>query len=327
MIAAMKKTIDANQILALGMLLFLTVNLTGCGILRTGIASLKSTSDFHPLEIDNRVLAESGAEELAGQVAGYLPDAIRTVEKEQYRDFTRQVTVYVCASEDSFAVHTGLPKHVRGALITKVFLSARLKDPAFNETLKAILTHELSHLHLQQQLGVYHYNANIPAWFQEGLAVLVSNGGGAEKVSEAAAVKAIVEGKYFIPEAQGSFFWHKSGSSYGLEPHMFYRQAELFVRHLKRTSEFKFGLFMLAIADGGDFDKSFRATYGMSIDDMWQVFIEQLREKQREMRYAVTTRSLIRAHGEEQAYSGDGERPSASCESIKVLLFALNRTK
>jgi len=301
MIAAIKKTLDTNQVLALGILLFLTVNLTGCGLLRTGIASLKSTSDFHPLEIDNRVLAESGADELARQVAGYLPDAIRTVENEQYRDFTKQVIVYVCSSEDSFAGHTGLPKRVRGALITKVFLSGRLKDPEFNQTLKAILTHELSHLNLQQQLGVYNYNANIPAWFQEGLAVMVSNGGGAEKVSEAVAVKAIVEGRHFTPEAHGSFFRHKSGSSYGLEPHMFYRQAELFVRHLKRTSEFKFGLFMLAIADGGDFDKSFRATYGMSIDDMWQDFIEQLKEKQREMQFAVASWSLIRAHGEGQA--------------------------
>jgi hypothetical protein len=301
MIAAIKKTLDTNQVLALGILLFLTVNLTGCGLLRTGIASLKSTSDFHPLEIDNRVLAESGAGDLARQVAGYLPDAIRTVEKEQYRDFTKQVIVYVCASEDSFAGHTGLPKRVRGALITKVFLSGRLKDPEFNQTLKAILTHELSHLNLQQQLGVYNYNANIPAWFQEGLAVMVSNGGGAEKVSEAAAVKAILEGRHFTPEAHGSFFWHKSGSSYSLEPHMFYRQAELFVRHLKRTSEFKFGLFMLAIADGGDFDKSFRATYGMSIDDMWQDFIEQLKEQQREMQFAVTSWSLIRAHGKGQA--------------------------
>ncbi len=293
MVVEMKNTIDAAHILALGILLFLTANLTGCGLLRSGIASLKSTSDFHPLETDNRVLAEAGAEDLARQVAGYLPEAIRTIEKEQYRNFTKQVTVYVCASEDSFAGHTGLSKQIRGALITKVFLSGRLKDPVFNETLTAILSHELSHLHLQQQLGVYHYNANIPAWFQEGLAVMVSNGGGAEKVSEAAAVKAIVEGKHFTPESHGSFFWHKSGSSYGLEPHMFYRQAELFVGYIKRTSEFKFGLLMLAIADGGDFDKSFRATYGMSIDETWQDFIDQIREKQREMQYADILWSLV----------------------------------
>lgn len=289
MAAAIKNTADAARILTIGILLFLNVTLSGCGLLRAGIASLKSTSDFRPLETDNRILAESGAEDLARQVAGCLPEAIRAVEKEQYRDFTKPVTVYVCASEDSFASHTGVSKQIRGAIVTKVFLSGRLKHPEFNETLKAILTHELSHLHLQQQLGMYHYNANIPAWFQEGLAVLVSNGGGAEKVSEAAAVKAIVEGKHFTPEAHGSFFLHKSGGSYGLEPHLFYRQASLFVRYIKRMSEFKFGLFMLAIEDGGDFDKSFRAIYGMGIDETWQDFVDQLRDKQREMPFAYFT--------------------------------------
>lgn len=161
-----------------------------------------------------------------------------------------------------------------------------MKNPEFNPTTKAILTHELSHLHLQQQLGVYHYNANIPAWFQEGLAVLVSNGGGAENVSEAETMKAILEGKHFTPEAEGSFWLHKSERSYGLEAHMFYRQASLFVGYLKKFSEIHFGLFMLAIEDGGDFDKSFRSVYGMSIDEAWQDFVEQLKNKQHEMRFA-----------------------------------------
>jgi hypothetical protein len=289
----MNKTTGPGRISVLGFLLLLSISLTGCGLMRTGIASMRSTSDFRPLEADKRVLVEPGAEDLARQVAGYLPEAVRTIEKEQYRDFTKPVTVYVCASEDSFASHTGLSKQVRGAVITKLFLSGRMKDPEFNGTLKAILTHELSHLHLQQQLGVYHYNTNIPAWFQEGLAVLVSNGGGAEKVSEAAAVRAIIKGRHFTPEAQGSFFLHKSGSSYDLEPHLFYRQASLFVRYIKSMSAFKFGLFMLALEDGGNFAGSFRIVYGMGIGETWQDFVDQLREKQREMPFADAARSLI----------------------------------
>jgi len=141
MAGAMKQTTDAGRICALGILLFLSATLTGCGLMRTGIASMRSTSDFRPLEADNRVLAEPGAEDLAMQVAGHLPEAIRTIEKEQFRDFKKPVTVYVCASEDSFASHTGLSKQVRGAIVTKLFLSGRLKDPEFNGTLNAILTH------------------------------------------------------------------------------------------------------------------------------------------------------------------------------------------
>ena len=250
------------RILKITLLLVVTISFAGCSLLRTGIASMKSTSEFHPLEADKRLLAEPGAEDLAKQVAAYLPEAVRTIEKEQYRDFVKPIEIYVCTSEESFASHTGLSKQVRGAIITKLWLSGKLKKPEFNNTTKAILTHELSHLHLQQQLGVYEYNAKIPAWFQEGLAVLVSKGGGAENISEAVAGKAILEGEHFTPEAQGSFFFHKSGRSYGLEPHLFYRQASMFVGYLRNLSEIQFALFMLAVEDGGDFDKSFRSKYG-----------------------------------------------------------------
>jgi len=67
---------------------------------------------------------------------------------------------------------------------------------------------------------------------------------------------------------------------------MFYTQASLFVGYLKMISEIQFGLFMLAIEDGGDFDKSFRSIYGASMDEAWLGFVTQLRNKQKEMRFA-----------------------------------------
>ncbi len=281
----MKKTTVSIPI-STALLIFLAMSCPGCTLFRAGAASLKSTSDFHPLASDKRVLAEPGAEDLAILASAYLPEAIAAVEREQHRPFVKPVEIYVCASEDSFAGHTGLPKQVRGALTTKVFLSGRLMRPEFRETTKAILTHELSHLHLQQQLGVYRYGANLPAWFQEGLAVLVSGGGGAETVSEDDAGRAILKGMCFTPEAKGSFFFHKSAKSYGLEPHMFYRQASLFVGYLRDLSDVRFGVFLLAIEDGKDFDKSFRAVYDMSLDEAWKDFLVDLRNKQREMYFA-----------------------------------------
>lgn len=284
-ITVMKKIINSALILKIALLLFLIIHLAGCSLLRSGIASLKSTADFRPLEADDRILAEPGAENLAKQVSGYLPQAIITVQTEQYRDFIKPVRVYVCASEDSFVSHTGASKNVSGVVTTKLFFSRKLSEfPP--EQIQSRVIHELSHLHLQQQLGTYHFDANIPAWFQEGLAVLVSAGGGAERVSEAEAVKAILAGKHFAPEAQGSFFFKKTGKSYSLEPHMFYRQASLFVGYMKNLSPLHFGLFMLSIEDRGDFDRSFHTVYGMGIDEAWQDFVILLKNKQREMHFA-----------------------------------------
>ncbi len=270
----------SNRIHTTSLLLLLLLGCSGCTLLRAGVASLKSTSDFRPLTADSRVLAEPGAEGLAKSVAEYLPEAIAAVEKAQYRPFAKRVEVYVCASKDSFASHTGVSKEIRGALTTKVFLSGKLMRPEFRETTKAILTHELSHLHLQQKLGLYHYGANLPAWFQEGLAVMVSGGGGAETVRADDAGKAILKGIRFIPEAEGSFFFPKSATSYGLEPHMFYRQASIFVGYLRDLSEIRFGLFLLAVEDGKDFEKAFRSIYDMTIAEAWEDCVNNLRNKQ-----------------------------------------------
>jgi len=69
---------------------------------------------------------------------------------------------------------------------------------------------------------------------------------------------------------------------------MFYRQASLFIEYLKNFSEVQFGLFMLAIEDGGDFDKAFRSKYGMSIDEAWEDFVRQLKERQAAIRFAYS---------------------------------------
>lgn len=257
--------------------LVMVTNLFGCRLVRIGLATLRSTAHFVALESDKRILYEPGAKEFARKVAGYLPEAVATVEKEQYRPFTKPVFVYVCATEESFARFTSVSKDIRGALIKKIFLSEKLwRQP---ESIKLILTHELSHLHLQQQIGWYNFSDNLPAWFKEGLATSVSNGGGAETVSETEARKAIIEGKHFIPETKDSLLFPKSGSSYGLKPHMFYRQSAMFVAYLKKLDETKFRAFLLALEDGKNFKKSFISIFGTSIDEIWQQFVQQLKGK------------------------------------------------
>ena len=255
--------------------LLLAANITGCTLLRTSAAALKSTSHFVPMGADTRILSEPGAEDVAVVVAADLAAAIATVEREQYRPFVKPVQVYVTKDEESFADFTGVPKQVRGAVIIKVFLSGGLRQEP--DRINRILTHELSHLHLGQQLGVYGYNAKLPSWFQEGLAVIVSGGGGAEKVSEAEAAKATLAEKGLKPEATGSFLFKKSAHSYGIEPHMFYRQSGMFVAWLMQLDQERFRSFMLTIEDGGEFSASFSKVFGQGLDTAWQRFVDQLK--------------------------------------------------
>ena len=101
------------------------------------------------------------------------------------------------------------------------------------ERIPTLTTHELSHLHLIQQIGATKYVRNIPSWFAKGLAVFVSNGGGAENVSEKDAARAILNGACFHPDSTGNILFPKTASSYHLKPHMFYRQSSMFVQYIK----------------------------------------------------------------------------------------------
>jgi hypothetical protein len=58
------------------------------------------------------------------------------------------------------------------------------------------LIHELSHLHIRNQIGNYKVS-RLPFWFTEGLATYVSDGGGAHTVPERQAIDCIKSGRIF----------------------------------------------------------------------------------------------------------------------------------
>jgi hypothetical protein len=261
------------------LLSLIVIGLCSCSLFRQGLATLRSTSHFLVLESDRRILYEPGTEDLSKEVAEYLPDSITKVEKGQYRPFAKPVEVYICATKESFSSFTGMPKVIKGATTIKhVFLSAeRLRELPINIR-QAVLTHELSHFHLQQYLGAYNYGANLPPWFQEGLAEYVSGGAAVEEVSEVEAVKAILAGKHFTPDTSGNFFFPKRWSAYGLKPHMFYRQSFMYVFYLNRLDESKFRAFILAIENNRRFEDSFNSIFGMTMDSAWQQFVAQIKD-------------------------------------------------
>ena len=110
--------------------------------------------------------------------------------------------------------------------------------------LRAVLTHELSHLHLGQRLG--HYTPWLPIWFHEGLATLAADGGGAEFASDGEAIGAWNEGRQVdfsrldVPGKR-----HRAGD-FGLSIHEFYRQSWRFVEYLRIRDADAFAAMMRA---------------------------------------------------------------------------------
>ena len=167
------------------------------------------------------MIYEQGATEQAQRVAEALPTALQTIQHALYRDFVAPVKIYVCASLESFKSY-GAPSGREGGFVfnKRLFISPKLENTA--DRIPRILTHELSHLHIGQQIGVIK-SARVPSWFTEGLAVYVAKGGGAETVTEDQARDAILQNKYFQPDTEGSLLFPKRAHDYGLEAHVFYR--------------------------------------------------------------------------------------------------------
>ena len=257
-------------------LLIITVAfiMTSCSSTKAVVAINKSTDQFIVLQKDKRILYEKGARENAKKIAKKLDTAIQTVEQKQYKKFTKPVTIYVCNSIQNFTDYC-VHSHASGCVLNeRLFLS-----PKNFRANRQALTHELAHLHIEQQLGMFSWHSGYPAWFQEGLATYVSGGEGANLVSAKEARKAIVEGKTFTPNTSGSLIFRKAAHSFGLTPNMFYRQAAMFIGYLHDRDTEKFKTFLLSVEAGKNFKKSFSDAYGNSLQEMWNKFIQHQKSK------------------------------------------------
>jgi hypothetical protein len=249
--------------------------LTGCGLVNSGIAYFQSTENFIKLGYGGSIYYEYGSKDHAVLVDTLLSDAVATVERKQYKPFKEKIAIYICASKESFSKYSGAPKMARGAVFNeKLFISPRARE---TKTLKLILIHELSHLHFHQYVGNRRYVSNIPPWFQEGLAVEVSGGGGAEKVSYKVARDSMLKGHSFKPNDSGSLFFPKTAFWFGLKPQMFYRQSAMFVNYLHQNNPLEFKEFVIMLLNDAEFKVAFEKSFDQSIDNAWVKFIGTLK--------------------------------------------------
>jgi hypothetical protein len=122
----------------------------------------------------------------------------------------------------------------------------------------------------------------LPKWFTQGLAVMVSGGGGAEAVSEEEANAAIEGGERFDIGDVGSlrtlieFRLEKTPAN---KPNwypivMAYRQAGMFVAYLQGKDGPAFNLMMNAILNGRPLAEAVAAGYRADARTLWLRFVQ-----------------------------------------------------
>jgi hypothetical protein len=247
------------------------------------ISGLLNLPDRMPaLTANSRVHYQPGAEVFAREVAMLLSDAMARVEAVHGRRFAHPVIVGVYATPEAYAAANGLGSvvPVGVTIFGRVNLSPKLFWPQ-HQRLRAILTHELSHAHLQGWIGGYAY-LYLPPWFKEGLAVMVSSGGGAELVSEDEARAAIQRGEVIVIGDAGSLS-NPTDVRLEREPEhrppwypvvLAYREAGMFVNYLRESDEPAFDRMMNAILEDRPFTEAVTVGYHDGVRSLWQRFIE-----------------------------------------------------
>jgi hypothetical protein len=253
------------------------------------VALFNDPRDLPVLESDARVHFEPEARACAIEVAALLPAALARVEALQERPFARGPTIGVYASYDKYARANGLEDAAIAAVSRsgRVLLSPTLCG-AERARLRGVLTHELSHVHLFGWRSSL-FSARPPSWFTEGLAVAVSDGGGAEGVSEMEAVDALVKGYAIVVTDEG--LWRDFASiRFEIEPprdpsrddfisfrqRLAYRQAGMFVAWLRERDPGAFTKLLRRIENGESFRNSFHVSYAANPLELWQNFVSRL---------------------------------------------------
>ena len=231
---------------------------------------------------NSQVHYEPGAEDFAREVAALLPDAVARVEAVHGRPYKHPVIVGVYATPEAYEAANGLgsmgPAGV--TIFDRVNLSPKLFGPQ-RQRLRAILTHELSHAHIQGWIGEYDY-IFLPNWFKEGLAVMVSGGGGAEFVSEAEARAAMQRGETIVINDDGGLLkWVDVPLEKAPENKpawypvvLAYREAGMFVAYLREQDRAGFDRMMNAILDDRPFADAVAAGYHEDVRSLWQKFTQ-----------------------------------------------------
>jgi hypothetical protein len=250
------------------------------------IAEINDPAGLPPLPRDGRVHYEPAARLCAEAAAAALPNAISKIEAEHGRPFATPPIVGVYGDFSTYAGANGLGDGDVAAVSRagRAILSPVLCADEGGR-LASVLTHELSHVHF---FGWRPRRApRPPQWFTEGLAVLASDGGAAESVSDEDAAQAIREG-YAVRLDESSWANFLSIPFAAAPPcgagcdvrsyrqRLAYREAAIFIGWLRRTKPRAFSKMMRALEGGADFGPAFQEAYGATPQQKWTEFAASL---------------------------------------------------
>ena len=254
----------------------ISAGLSGCTLTRAASVYLNSPADLPKVSITMPLYAEAGAESIANDIAAALPASIKRIEATHGGKIGALPDIVVCASDACYREYAATPESAAETLGDRRIIINGAKIQKGKRDAVQLFTHELSHF--------YWYSHDVgfqPRWFEEGVAVWVSDGGGAENVSVQAAEKAIKAGKAVHPTLD-SGFWNYLTQSPSLPDnnwHMFYRQSGMFVQYLHDDDPIAFARLFEALKTTKNLKQAWSIAHKRSPEDIWLEFLRKIQGK------------------------------------------------
>lgn len=264
--------------ITLAALTFVAV-LPGCTLTRAAYVYVHSPENLPKVSATLPVYAEKGAESMAGAISAALPASIQRIETTHGGTLDSLPAIVVCASEACYRHYAAIPTSAAETLRDKRISVNGAKILELKRDAVQLFTHELSHF--------FWYSRGIgfqPRWFEEGLAVWVSNGGGAESVSVQAAEQAIRTGTTIHPTLNSGLWSYLAHPPSPPENNwaMYYRQAGMFVQYLHTKDTIAFTHLLEALRNTKDLKQAWPIAYKQNLDELWSQFVKEIQGKSTE---------------------------------------------
>ena len=137
----------------------------GCSYLYPLNGESRVENDFFVCLGDERLLCKGDSLDFAKKIEKDMEASIIRVQNVHGKKFTKPISIHICDTTKCFDKYTGYgEKIVAGVGSNGLFLSPLAFE---NDQHLNLLTHELSHLHLFQQISLLDASF-IPQWFHDG---------------------------------------------------------------------------------------------------------------------------------------------------------------
>jgi hypothetical protein len=253
--------------------LSLVAALQGCTLARTAYVYVQSPESLPKVSVTLPIYAEKGAESMAGDISAAVPTSIQRIEATHGGKLGVLPSIVICATQACYEQYATSPSSAAQTLGDKRIAINGAKVLKEKRDSVQLFTHELSHFYwFSQGIGFQ------PRWFEEGMGVWASNGGGAENVSVEAAQQAIRSGITIQPTLNSGLWNYLTQPPSPPENnwYMYYRQAGMFVHYLHDSDPTAFAHLLEALRNTKDLKKAWSIAYTVSLDERWAQFIKEI---------------------------------------------------